>query len=35
MYKLGLPTSVVAEKGHKEKKFNTFRLLIKLKNYLM
>ena len=35
MYTLRLPTSVVIEKGHNANTFNSFRLLMKLKNYLM
>ena len=35
MYTLRLPTSMVGKKGHNENTFNTFRLLKKLKNYLI
>ena len=35
MYILRLPTYMVNEKGHNANTFNTFSLLMKLKNYLM
>ena len=35
MYILRITTSMVDKKGHNENTFNTFWLLMKLKNYLM